>query len=126
MSGAYTVKWRASSGIMNRQENEYPSSPWSKMSAGPDPARRYRTRAPSSSIQHSSTPASAGGRASVETPRDRFITTKSYSPKDNSFPTAGVYLKEHRLCSFHLGELRLPAFWWKPFRSVILSEADGS
>src|SRR5712671_2789864 len=110
MSGAYTVKWRARAGMVNRHENEYPSRPWSKMSAGPDPARRYRMRAPSSSIQHSSTPVLAGEGESVEIPRDWSVTTKSSRPEDNSFMTAGVYLKEHRLCSFHFGEPRLPAF----------------
>src|SRR5258708_2235042 len=97
--------------MVNRHENEYPSNPCSKMSAGPDPARRYRMRAPSSSIQHSSTPSPVDERASVETPRDWSITTKSSRPEDNSFITARVYLKEHRLCSFHSGELRLPAFY---------------
>src|SRR5216684_1139101 len=97
--------------MVNRHENEYPSRPWSKMSAGPDPARRYRMRAPSSSIQHSSTPVLAGDGESVETPRDWSVTTKSSRPEDNSFITARVYLKEHRLCSFHSGELRLPAFY---------------
>src|SRR6202171_5778572 len=101
------------------------------MRAGPDPAPRYRMRAPSTSIQHSSTPVPAAEAASVETPRDWFITTKSYSPEDNSFITARVYLSEHRLCSFHLGELRLPAFYLgnrlpAPPPAVILSAADGS
>src|SRR5258708_12436751 len=113
--------------MVNPKENESPSGPGSKTTPGPNPARRSRIPPPSSSIQQSSTPRPAGGRASVETPRGWFITTKSYSPKDNSFPTAGVYLKEHRLCSFHLWDLRLPAFYLgslqPPFGSALPSAA---
>jgi hypothetical protein len=47
--------------MVNRQENEYPSNPCNKITGGPDPARKYRMRAPSNSIQHSSTLAPNAG-----------------------------------------------------------------
>jgi hypothetical protein len=46
---------------VNRQENEYPINPCSKINGGPEPARKYRMRAPSKSIQHSSTPSLKAG-----------------------------------------------------------------
>ena len=82
-------------------------------------------RAPSSSIQHSSTPGLDPGKSAVETSRSAGITVKSSRSEDNSFPTARFYLSEHRLCSLHLGSLGSPFFIWERLCVVIPSEADG-
>src|ERR1039458_10226166 len=82
-------------------------------------------RAPSSSIQHSSTPGLDPGKSAVETSRSAGITVKSSRSEDNSFPTARFYLSEHRLCSLHLGSLGSPFVIWERLCVVIPSEADG-
>src|ERR1039458_3088987 len=76
-------------------------------------------RAPSSSIQHSSTPGLDPGKSAVETSRSAGITVKSSRSEDNSFPTARFYLTEHRLCSLHLGSLGSPFFIWERLCVVI-------
>lgn len=74
-------------------------------------------RAPSKSIQHSSTPAlSAGARLGtcrVETSRPAAITANSSHSEssrnpDNFSRSTGLYLNEHRLCSLHLGSSGSP------------------
>src|ERR1700730_638196 len=102
------------------------------MSARQDPARRYRMRAPSRSIHHSTTPAPSIG-TNVETARDCSITPKSSRPQDNSFSIDGFYLNEHRLCSFHFGGASAPRFYARARQpascltspNVLLREADG-
>src|ERR1022692_1631229 len=96
--------------MVYRQEKEYPSNPCSKISAGPEPARKYRIRAPSRSIQHSSTPALAPGKVAEEISPPAAITAKSSFSPDNSFPATTFYLTEHRLCSLHLGSFGSPFF----------------
>ena len=45
---------------------------------------------------------------------------KSSWSEDNSFPTAGVYLSEHRLCSFTLGSFGSPFLpWRRAFESAV-------
>src|ERR1700680_997536 len=43
---------------------------------------------------------------------DCFVQAKIFLVEDNSFPTAGVYLTEHRLCSFTLGSFGSPFLPW--------------
>ena len=111
-------------------------------------------RAPSRSIQHSSTPKLAPGKGTSETspidcvsdnslprifpaesPRRILVTESSrpnlYISPDNSLPAARVYLVEHRLCSLHLGSFRSPFFVCHPERSGWLAkrsirEVEGS
>ena len=85
-SGAYTVAYDASAGMVYRHENEYPNNPCSKIRAGPDPARKYRIRAPSRSIQHSSTPAPGDGASMVETSESAAIPTKSFNSESSQKP----------------------------------------
>src|SRR5258708_23358263 len=71
-------------------------------------------RAPSISIQHSCASAvSAEGYAaelsSSLSVASNFLRLES-SGSDNSFPAAGFYLHEHRLCSLHLGSFGSPFF----------------
>src|SRR3984885_13637761 len=115
--------------MVYRQENEYPSRPCSKIKARPEPPRRYRIRAPSTSIQHSSMPEANRGKGAAASPRSAASTKSSIFP-DNFFPTTRFYLSEHRLCSLHLGSFGSPFFVCHPEqtdqRVVILTEADGS
>src|ERR1700704_5203139 len=67
------------------------------------------------SIQHSSATDRTGGIRLERAGTSKISWIAWFKPKsswseDNSFTTAGVYLSEHRLCSFTLGELRLPVF----------------
>src|SRR5208282_351991 len=70
-------------------------------------------RAPSISIQHSSTPSTGPGGSSVHISWISFmdfIHEKTSQVEDNSFPPAGFYLSETTPLSLHFGELRLPVF----------------
>src|ERR1035437_5036573 len=65
-------------------------------------------RAPSKSIQHSSTPSLKGEAQRAKISLISFI--QKLSPlRDNSFLLAGVYLRE-RLCRFTLGSFGSPFF----------------
>ena len=133
---------------MYRQENEYPISPCSRINGGwgapflasfarrpvlslskdgalATPARRYRMRAPSSSIQHSSTPGLNPGNGAEEISLPASITAKSSFSPDNSFPTTRFYLTEHRLCSLHLGSFGSPFLWIEGSDFRVISKALG-
>src|SRR3982074_2133583 len=67
------------------------------------------------SIQHSSIRDRAGGIRLDRAGTSKISWIASFKPKsswseDNSFTTAGVYLTEHRLCSFTLGGFGSPFF----------------
>ena len=74
-------------------------------------------RAPSRSIQHSSTPGLNPGKLAEDFSRSAVSTVNSSLFPDNFFPTARFYLNEHRLCSLHLGSCGSPFFLRHPERS---------
>src|ERR1035437_8418448 len=74
-------------------------------------------RAPSKSIQHSSTPSLKGEAQRAKISLISFI--QKLSPlRDNSFLLAGVYLRE-RLCRFTLGSFGSPFFVEVGARSLL-------
>src|SRR6267143_3689156 len=69
------------------------------------------------SIQHSSATDRTGGIRLERAGTSKISWIASFKPKsswseDNSFTTAGVYLSEHRLCSFTLGSFGSPFLPW--------------
>src|SRR5216683_703433 len=67
--------------------------------------------------QHSSTPDRTGGIGPDRAGTSKISWIASFKPKsswseDNSFTTAGVYLSEHRLCSFTGGSFGSPFLPW--------------
>src|SRR5260370_38266795 len=117
--------------MVYRQENEYPSNPCTRISAGPEPARKYLMRAPSMFIQHSSTPAARAGASAEEVFRSPSATAKFLAP---NLHDPGQLFSRLRLLSKRttplftspLGEPRLPAFSRVLLRPAILSVACAS
>src|SRR5712692_11638176 len=98
--------------MLKRQEKEYPKRPCNKTSGGPEPARRYRIRDPSTSAQHSSTPGHVlpGHITEEEFSAILLFTIASFSRADNSFSAGGVYMSDIASVASVFGSFGSPSF----------------
>src|SRR5437899_12831963 len=92
-----TVRRWAKKGMLKRQQNDPPSSPCTRSTGGPDPARRYRSCSP-----FISTVCFCIGMISRHS---RFV--------DNHFPDSGIQIDCYRLCRFYFAGLfqEVPQFF---------------